>query len=137
MFSHEIIHAENGDESMRFEGKVALVTGASRGIGKSTAIKLANEGADVAVHYVQSAGKAEEVCDQIRAIGRQCITVAAEVTDREAVNAMAAEVLDELGRIDLLVNNAGIVGTQGFAELTPEQWDRIIAVNLTGSFNVI
>ena len=137
MFSHEIIHAENGDESMRFEGKVALVTGASRGIGKSTAIKLANEGADVAVHYVQSAGKAEEVCDQIRAIGRRCITVAAEVTDREAVNAMATKVLDELGRIDLLVNNAGIVGTQGFDELTPEQWDRIIAVNLTGSFNVI
>ena len=130
-------HAENGDESMRFEGKVALVTGASRGIGKSTAIKLANEGADVAVHYVQSAGKAEEVCEQIRAIGRRCITVAAEVTDREAVNAMAAKVLDELGRIDLLVNNAGIVGTQGFDELTSEHWDRIIAVNLTGSFNVI
>ena len=122
---------------MRFEGKVALVTGASRGIGKSTAIRLANEGADVAVHYGQSAGKAEEVCEKIHALERRCITVAAEVTDREAVNAMAVKVLDELGRIDLLVNNAGIVGAQGFDELTPEHWDRIIAVNLTGSFNVI
>ena len=77
---------------MRFKGKTALITGASRGIGRETAIKLANEGADVAVHYVQSAGKAEEVCEKIHALGRQCITVAAEVTDREAVNAMAAKV---------------------------------------------
>ena len=122
---------------MRFEGKTALVTGASRGIGKEVAIKLANEGADVAVHYVQSAGKAEEVCEQIRTLGRRCITVAAEVTDREALNAMVEKVIDEFGSIDLLVNNAGIIGNQSFNELTPEQWDRIIAVNLTGAFNVI
>ena len=122
---------------MRFEGKTALVTGASRGIGKATAIKLANEGADIAVHYVQSAGKAEEVCERIRGMGRRCITTAAEVTDREAVTAMVATTIDELGRIDLLANNAGIVGNQSFDTLTYEQWDRIIAVNLTGAFNVI
>ena len=131
------VNLENGGKSMRFEGKTALVTGASRGIGKATAIKLANEGADIAVHYVQSAGKAEEVCEQIRGMGRRCITVAAEVTDREALNGMVATVIAELGRIDLLVNNAGIIGDQDFVSLTPEQWDRIIAVNLTGSFNVI
>ena len=122
---------------MRFEGKTALITGASRGIGKETAIKLANEGADVAVHYVQSADKAEEVCAQIRAIGSRCVTAAAEVTDRDALNAMVEKVIDELGSIDLLVNNAGIIGNQSFNELSPEQWDRIIAVNLTGAFNVI
>ena len=122
---------------MRFEGKTALITGASRGIGKEAAIKLANEGADMAVHYVQSEDKAEEVCEQIRTMGRRCITAAAEVTDREALNAMVEKVIDELGSIDLLVNNAGIIGNQSFNELTPEQWDRIIAVNLTGAFNVI
>ena len=122
---------------MRFEGKVALVTGASRGIGKATAIKLAHEGADVAVHYVQSAEQAKEVCDQVHAAGRQSTTVAAEVTNRAAVNTMVAKITNELGSIDLLVNNAGIIGDGDFNELTPEQWDRIIAVNLTGSFNVI
>lgn len=137
MVFHLSIHAEYGGESMRFEGKTALVTGASRGIGKEAAIKLANEGADIAVHYVQSADKAEEVCEQIRAMGRRCVTVAAEVTDRDALNAMVEKVTDELGSIDLLVNNAGIIGNQSFNELTPEQWDRIIAVNLTGAFNVI
>ena len=122
---------------MRFEGRVALVTGSSRGIGRATAIKLASEAADVAVHYVRSAEHAKAVCDQIHELGRRAIVVQAEITDRDAVNMMVAQIESELGPIDLLVNNAGDVGNMNFDELTPEQWDRIIAINLTGPFNVI
>lgn len=122
---------------MKFQGKVALVTGASRGIGKETAFKLANEGATVAVHYSRSAAKAEAVCDHIDALGQKAIPVQADISDREAVNRMVEEVTKELGTIELLVNNAGDVGDMVFDELTPEHWDRIIAINLTGPFNVL
>ena len=122
---------------MKFQGKVALVTGGSRGIGKATALKLAGEGASVAVHYSRSTAKAEAVCSQIRDLGQQAIPVQADIADRDAVNKIVATVTAELGTIDLLVNNAGAVGDMVFDELTPEHWDRIIAVNLTGPFNVI
>ena len=122
---------------MEFEGRIALVTGASRGIGKATALKLAGKGATVAVHYSRSAAKAEEVCEQIHALGQQAIAVQADIADREAVNRMVATVAEELGTIELLVNNAGDVGDMVFDELTPEHWDRIIAINLTGPFNVL
>ncbi len=122
---------------MRFEGRVALVTGASRGIGRATAIKLANEGADVAVHYVRSAKPAEAVCEEIRALGRRAVALQADIADRAAVNEMVAQATAALGPIELLVNNAGDVGNMDFDQLTPEHWDRIIAINLTGHFNVI
>lgn len=122
---------------MKFEGRIALVTGASRGIGKATALKLANEGANIAVHYVKSADKAAAVCEEIQSLGRHAITVQADVADRAAVNRMVAQVTEELGAIELLVNNAGDVGSAQFSELTPAHWDRIIAVNLTGTFNVL
>ncbi len=122
---------------MRFEGRVALVTGASRGIGSATAIKLAGEGADVAVHYVRSAKPAEAVCEEIRALGRSAIAFQADIADRRAVNEMVAQATAALGPIELLVNNAGDVGNMDFDQLTPEHWDRIIGINLTGPFNVI
>ena len=122
---------------MKFERKIALVTGASRGIGRATAIKLANEGADVAVHYVRSMEAAEEVCEQVRAIGRQAVALQANIADREAVNKMVVEATAELGPIDLLVNNAGDVGNADFDSLTPDHWDKIVAINLTGPFNLI
>ena len=122
---------------MRFEGRVALVTGASRGIGSATAIKLAGEGADVAVHYVRSAKPAETVCEEIRALGRSAIALQADIADRRAVNEMVAQATATLGPIELLVNNAGDVGNMDFDQLTPEHWDRIIGINLTGPFNVI
>ena len=122
---------------MRFNGKLALVTGASRGIGQATAIKLATEGANVAVHYVNSADRAEDVYQQVCALGRQAMVVQADIADREAVNRMVRTITENLGAIDLLVNNAGAVVDSNFDELTPEQWDRTVAINLTGPFNVI
>jgi 3-oxoacyl-[acyl-carrier protein] reductase len=122
---------------MRFEGRTALVTGASRGIGEATAIKIANEGANVAVHYIRSAERAEAVCEQIRAIGRQTIAVQADIADWEAVNRMVEKVIAELGPIELLVNNAGDVGDMNFDQLTPDHWARIVSINLTGPFNLI
>ena len=122
---------------MRFQGRVALVTGGRRGIGKATALKLAGEGATIAVHYSRSTPKAEEVCAQIRNMGQKAVSVQADIADRDAVNKMVVTVAAELGTIELLVNNAGDVGDMTFEELTPEHWDRIIAVNLTGPFNVL
>ena len=122
---------------MKFQGRVALVTGGSRGIGEATALKLASEGAAVAVHYSRSATKAEAVCEQIRGFGQKALPVQADIADREAVNTMVDQVTAELGGIELLVNNAGDVGDMPFEDLVPEHWDRIIAVNLTGPFNVL
>ena len=122
---------------MRFEGKFALVTGASRGIGKATALKLAAEGANVAVHYAVAADQAEDVYRQIRALGRNAMVVQADISDRESVNKMVRKITRDAGAIDLLVNNAGAVVDSNFDELSPEQWDRTIAINLTGPFNVI
>lgn len=122
---------------MRFQGRVALVTGGSRGIGKATALKLASEGATVAVHYSRALDKAESVCEEIHGLGQEAIPVQADIADRDAVNRMVATVMQELGSIELLVNNAGDVGDMTFEELTPQHWDRIVAINLTGPFNVL
>ena len=124
---------------MRFAGKSALVTGSSRGIGRSIAIRLAQEGADVAVHHRDSEDRARKVCAEIESLGRKAVVVQADVTDRQRVNAMAEEIVASLGSIDLLVNNAGELGAgnKSFDELSGDDWDRIIAVNLTGTFNVL
>ncbi len=122
---------------MKFKGRVALVTGASRGIGRATALKLASEGATVAVHYARASSKAEAVCEEIRKLGQNALVVQADIVDRAAVNRLVERVTEELGEIDLLVNNAGDVGDMAFSELTPEHWDEVIAINLTGPFNVL
>ena len=95
---------------MKFQGRVALVTGGSRGIGKATALKLAGEGATVAVHYSRTIDKAEAVCEQIHNMGQKAIPVQADIADRDAVNRMVETVTEALGPIELLVNNAGDVG---------------------------
>lgn len=129
--------ASVGVGTMKFEGRFALVTGASRGIGKETALRLASEGATVAVHYSQSVDKAEAVCQQIQDLGQEAVLVKADIADRNAVIRMVKFLIKEVGPIDLLVNNAGDVGDVSFDELSPEHWDRIIAINLTGPFNVL
>jgi 3-oxoacyl-[acyl-carrier protein] reductase len=115
-------------------GRVALVTGASRGIGRAIAIRLAEEGCDVAVNYRVEREGAEEVAARVRGIGRRAIVVQADVSSPELVEAMVDRVEEELGPVDILVNNAGIHKHHKSWEMSADDWQRIIDVNLTGSF---
>ena len=119
---------------MRLLDKVALITGASRGIGKGIAEVFAAEGAHVAVNYVGHAAEAEAVAASIRVAGRRAITVQGDVSKRADVEAMVARVWQELGPIDILVNNAGIETIVPFLDLTDEQWTRLVDVNLRGNW---
>ncbi|WP_158925328.1 SDR family NAD(P)-dependent oxidoreductase [Acidisphaera sp. S103] len=115
-------------------GRVALVTGASRGIGAAVALALADAGADVAVNYRERAAEADSVAAAVVAMGRRAISVAADVSDGAAVAAMAGTVAERLGGIDILVNNAGIGLVRGIDDLTEADFDRTIAVNLKSVF---
>ena len=119
---------------MRLKGKVALVTGAARGIGRGIAEVFAAEGADVAVNDVANAEQAEQVAASIRSAGRRAITVQADVARRGEVEPMFARAWSELGPIDILVNNAGIETIVPFLELTDDQWTRLVDVNLRGAW---
>jgi glucose 1-dehydrogenase/3-oxoacyl-[acyl-carrier protein] reductase len=119
---------------MKLRGKVALITGASRGIGRGIAEVFAEEGADVAVNYVASAQPAEDVAAWIRSKGRRAIAVRGDVASRTDVEAMVDRVWNELGPIDVLVNNAGIETIVPFLDLTDEQWTRLTDVNLRGEW---
>ena len=115
-------------------GKVALVTGSSRGIGAGTALALARHGADVAVNYLRSKERAEEVCKRIRALGRRAHMVQADVTDSEAVKRMVAEVEQSLGPISILVNNAGHNPIRSILEISEADWDWVLDLNLKSYF---
>ena len=116
------------------DGRIALVTGASRGIGRAIAIRLAEEGCDVAVNYNTSKDAAEEVVMVIRGTGRRSVAVQADVASPEQVGSMVTKVEGELGPVDILVNNAGIHKHHKSWEMSVEDWDRIIGVNLTGTY---
>ncbi len=120
---------------MRFEGKVALVTGASRGIGRAIALALAAEGADVAVNYAGSEAAAKEVAAEIEAMGRKAFVIQADIASTEASTAMVDAVVKEFGRIDVLVNNAGITRDGLLMRMKEEDWDAVITTNLKGVFN--
>ena len=117
--------------------KIALVTGASRGIGRGIALQLAREGWDVCVNYIQQREAAEAVAAQIRSIGQNAMAYQADVADGEAVNAMVRAAEAQLGPVSLAVNNAGISGQGLFQDTSDEAWDRHMAVNLGGARNVI
>jgi len=117
--------------------QIALVTGASRGIGRGIALQLAREGWDVCVNYIKEQQAAEEVVAAIRAMGRKAIAVQADVADSTAVNAMVRTTEEQLGPVSLLVNNAGIAGMALFQDITDEMWNRYMAVNLSGARNTI
>ncbi len=119
---------------MRLKGKVALVTGAGRGIGRGIAEVFADEGANVAVNDVADMAQADSVAERIRSKGRRALTVQADVARRADVEPMVERVWSELGPIDILVNNAGIETIVPFLELTDEQWTRLVDVNLRGAW---
>ncbi|HVO60573.1 MAG TPA: 3-oxoacyl-ACP reductase family protein [Terriglobales bacterium] len=116
------------------KGKVALVTGASRGIGAGIAVALAKSGADVAVNYHQRTREAEAVCEEIRKLGRRTAALQADVSQSAAVREMIARTEKALGTISILVNNAGIARQQRIEDITEKDWNDIIDTNLKSTF---
>ncbi|WP_433314973.1 SDR family NAD(P)-dependent oxidoreductase [Micromonospora chersina] len=116
------------------DGKVALVTGGSRGIGAAVALRLAREGADVALTYERRADRAAELVEQIKAVGRRALAVPADSADPTAARAAVDRVAGEFGRLDVLVNNAGVFLTGPVTELGPDEVERTIAVNVRAPF---
>ena len=115
--------------------KVALVTGASRGIGAAIARALAEDGYAVCVNYIEQKDKAEALVRELRARGSEAIAWQCDVADREAVHGMVRHTAEELGEVSLLVNNAGIAGQMQFQDISEESWNRMLAVNLGGCFH--
>jgi 3-oxoacyl-[acyl-carrier protein] reductase len=117
-------------------GRVALVTGGSRGIGRAIALAFAEAGADVVVNYLSRSREAQEVESQINQSGRRCVSIQADVSVRSDVDRLIASTEDRLGPIDVLVNNAGISRPQALEDITEQDWDELIAVNLKSCFLV-
>ena len=107
-------------------GKVALVTGSSRGIGRAIAVALARAGADVAINYITRAAEARDAESEITGLGRRCAAIQADVSLRTGVDRLVDAVRTELGHIDILVNNAGIARVQSIEEITEQDWDELI-----------
>jgi 3-oxoacyl-[acyl-carrier protein] reductase len=118
----------------QLEGKVAIVTGASRGIGKATALALATEGAAIIVNYASSSGAADAVVAEISRMGGQAIAVKADVSKEAEVEAMFATTIAQFSRVDVLVNNAGITRDTLLLRMKLEDWQAVIDLNLTGVF---
>jgi NAD(P)-dependent dehydrogenase (short-subunit alcohol dehydrogenase family) len=116
------------------QGQVALVTGAGKRIGRSIALRLAAEGASIAVNYRASRAEAEEVVREIQALGQKAVAIQADVSRRPEVAKLFAEVEKEFGRLDILVNNAGEFFPAKFEDITDEQWDGIMNANLKSQF---
>jgi 3-oxoacyl-[acyl-carrier protein] reductase len=122
--------------SRKLESRIALVTGASRGLGRAMAIALAGAGAQVAVNYRKEQAAAEEVCAAIRKLGSRAIALQADVSIAAEVDRLITAVERDLGSVDILVNNAGISQIKPFGELTEADWDHLLDVNLKSAFLV-
>lgn len=116
------------------ERQPALVTGANSGIGRAVALGLAASGANVVINYVVDPEAAEDVAHQIEALGRKAMTVKADVSSEEDVRSMFAKAIDQFGSLHIVVNNAGLQRDAPFHDMTLEQWNKVIGVNLTGQF---
>ena len=120
---------------MKLEGRKAVVTGGSRGIGRAIAVELGREGADVAVNYLASEGPALEVVRDLEKLGRRAFAVRADVSDFPDTYRMAQDVLAAFGHVDILINNAGINSDKTFVKMDHASWRRVLAINLDGVFN--
>jgi 3-oxoacyl-[acyl-carrier protein] reductase len=116
------------------EGKVALVTGASRGIGRAIALELAGHGAHVVVNFLQQADAAEQVAEAVRQAGTEALAVHADVRDLDQVKAMFAQAADALGTVGILVNNAGITRDNYLGFMSESEWDAVVDTSLKGAF---
>jgi glucose 1-dehydrogenase len=125
---------ENGSISRRLEGRRALVTGASSGIGRAIALRLAQEGASVVVNYLSRPEAAEEVVKEMAGAGAKGIAIQADVSNEQQVDAMFERAIAELGGLDILVNNAGMETHHPFLEMPLDAWRKVIDVDLTGAF---
>jgi len=119
---------------MSLKGKVAIVTGASQGIGRGIALGLAEAGADIVVNYYQNNDAATEVAEKIIMLGRNVLVLQGDISNREDVSRIVQEVLEAFEKIDILVNNAGIFIAGPLEKMREEDWDRVVAVNLKGVF---
>jgi 3-oxoacyl-[acyl-carrier protein] reductase len=126
----------SNESTTSLAGRVALVTGASRGIGRAVALALAQDGAAVAVNYRRAVNEAEQLRAEIELAGGRAIAVRADVAVAAEVSALVAEVEQRLGPVAILVNNAGITRPEPFAEITEQSWDEVLAVNLKSMFLV-
>lgn len=119
---------------MRLEGKVAIVTGAATGIGQGIAVAMAKEGAAVVVDYIGEASVAQESLDKIKAVGGKGLGISADVTDPAAIAGMIQQTVQTFGKLDIFVNNAGIEKKFAFVDYPLEEWNKVLAVNITGPF---
>ncbi len=124
----------NGHRRMSLTGRVALVTGASRGIGRAIALELAHCGANIALNFRSDAKQAEDAAEEIRALGGECILVQGDVARKGEAARIVKEVLDKWQRLDILVNNAGITRDRSMRKMTDDDWAAVINVNLNGTF---
>lgn len=122
---------------MSVSGKIALVTGGSRGIGRAIALELAKAGANVAINYAGNELAAKQVAEEVEALGSKAIIIQANVADAGAVQTMIKQVIDEFGQVDILVNNAGITRDNLLMRMKEEEWDDVINTNLKGVFNCL
>jgi acetoacetyl-CoA reductase/3-oxoacyl-[acyl-carrier protein] reductase len=118
----------------RLNDKIAIVTGASRGIGKAIALQLAREGAKVAINYQSNEALAEQVASEIRAAGGECMLARANVADPGEARGLVKQVVDKWGRLDILVNNAGITRDKSLRKMTDDDWAAVIGTNLNAVF---
>jgi len=124
----------NGNGTASLKGKVALVTGASRGIGRAIALELARRGANVAIDFRVDATHAQSVAEEVRGLGVECLLVQGDISKKEDARRIVKEVLDKWQRLDVLVNNAGISRDHSMRKMTDEDWAEVINVNLNGTF---